>query len=381
MTNLRQEIDRQLLTMSQKADTLGNLGRTASPEQVRTASEYDEVLPIASSDTRHDDPAMAVSTKYGFDVTEIDLQSMGLANRVGMGPAQLGAELVAGSIVLDASICDYAGVDLCGVVVDEMGPLENIVSHPGYILDAKQAILAPRPNRPKVHLVEWQAPILDQGDIVTLKIARSDYWISEATRLSVPRIQAEVLDRRIELLHLPRRLDVHLVVVTDVDKMLHLTRRGSHVTTERSTWMITVGESMDWEQDKDALGTPQPYLAARRCLSERDELNLPTAVAESADLRLIAIATEWSEMLVNAIVLATIPALTGADLHRYFRRGENVQIDAIKFDLRSCVDLLKSEHFGGNRGLPAARISDISRVSLLAALRSEFPLGDITALI
>ncbi|HZM75948.1 MAG TPA: toll/interleukin-1 receptor domain-containing protein [Candidatus Limnocylindrales bacterium] len=306
----------------------------------------------------------------GRALTVDQLDALGLPNRVGMDPHSLGAELIAGTIVLDSSICDYEGVDLSSVVVDGVGAIDNIRSHPQYILADVRASTPPVPNRPKAHLVHWHAPVIDQGDIVTLEIARSDYWTSEATKRLVPRIQAEVLEGQIELLRMPRRLDVHLVVITEGDNMLLLTRRGDHLATEPSTWMISVGESMDWELDKGPDGVPHPIFTALRCLGDRDELNLPRALAESAHFRLVAIATEWTEMLVNLIVVARIPNIRFSDVRQYFRRGENSQLDATPFESESSVALLNSDSFMGSSGRGMEMpISDISRVALLATLK------------
>jgi hypothetical protein len=263
-------------------------------------------------------------------------------------------------------------------VVNEVGALEDLNSFPAFILADMRASAAPLPNRPKAHLVEWHAPVIDQGDIVSLDLARSDYWTSEATRRSIPRIQREVVDGQLDFMRMPRRLDVHLVVISENDGMLLLARRGSHVATEPSTWMISVGESMDWERDNNATGVPHPTLTARRCLSDRDELNLPREIAESASLRLVAIATEWSEMLINLVVIARIPTITFSGIRRYFRRGENSQLDAIAFDPRSCVALLRSHSYAGSNGRGNGMpISDISRLALLAALRATYPLSEM----
>jgi hypothetical protein len=220
--------------------------------------------------------------------------------------------------------------------------------------------------------------VIDQGDILTLDLARSDYWTSEATKRCIDQIQLDVRDFRLDLMRLPRRLDVHLVVVSEEDGRLLLTRRGSHVATEPSTWMVSVGESMDWEQDKGADGVPHPVLTARRCLAERDELNLPRDVANSASFRLVALATEWSEMLVNLIVIAKLPAITFAEVQRCFRRGENSEVGAVPFTLTACTELLKSQSYAGTRSRgPKAPISDISRVALLAALAETYSLSDV----
>ena len=379
---LRQGIDQQQLLINDRAAEAAKtqnrfLPPTMLSQQFLAPRDADEsVMNIFAP---HNDRPPTLSrhkpTISALDMSEGQLEAIGLPNRIGMDAHRLGAELVAGSIVLDSAICNYAGVDLSHVVVNDVGSLANLNSHPQFILADMRASSAPVPNRPKVHLADWHAPIIDQGDIVTLDLARSDYWTSEATKRSVSRIQHEVITGHIDLMQMPRRLDVHLIVVSEDDNMLVLTRRGSHVATEPSTWMVSVGESMDWEHDKDTAGVPHPSLTAWRCLSERDELNLPHKIAESSRLRLVAIATEWSEMLVNLIVVARIPKISFSDIRRYFRRGENSQIDAISFDPRSCTTLLRSQSYAGANGRGVSMpISDISRLALLAALKEAYPM-------
>lgn len=326
-----------------------------------------------------DDQRKPVAKQHEPNGTEpglrsIELTELGLPNQVGATAINIGAELVAGSIVLDSAICGYAGLNLDDVIVQDAGSVADSRSLPSFVLTDMRSSVAPVPNRRKAHLMDWHAPVIDQGDILTLDLARSDYWLSEATKRSVPRIQDAVLDGQIDLMHMPRRLDVHLVVVSGQDNMLFLTRRGSHVATEPSTWMITVGESIDWDQDEKGDGLPHPGRTARRCLSERDELNLPHSIADTVELRLVAIATEWSEMLVNLITVAILPDIDANGIMKHFRRGENVKLDAIPFNPESCLDLLRSHLFSGSNGRgPAAPVSDISRIALFATLKSIYP--------
>lgn len=323
--------------------------------------------------------ATAVPRPTGSAVTDAPFEALGMPNRVGVEAHRLGAECVTGSIVVDSAICDYAGVDLGDVVVRGLGELEDMDAHPAFIAADRRAGIEPEPNRPKAHLVDWHAPVIDQGDVVTLDLARSDYWTSEATKRTISRIQREVLDGQIDYMRLPRRLDVHLVVVSEHDGMAVLARRGSHVATEPSTWMVSVGESMDWQQDLGEGGIPHPIRTAKRCLAERDELNLPRDLVESADFRLVAVATEWEEMLINLIVLARIPGVTFDDVRSHFRKGENLQLDAIPFRPQTCAAFLQAGSYAGSEGTGALMpISDISRFALLAALRSRYTLAEIT---
>lgn len=378
---LRQQIDRQRLSISNPAIEPApghNRGVTAisREEHLPARPASSELVSQWPESHRGDEqppvPASPESNASRAEFSTAELQNLGLPNRVGATPRYLGAELVAGSIVLDSAICNYSGLNLDDVVVEDAGPVTDSRFLPPFIMADMRSSAEPVPNRSKAHLIEWHAPVIDQGDILTLDLARSDYWLSEATKRTVPRIQQAVLDGQVDLMQMPRRLDVHLVVVSQKDNMLLLTRRGSHVATEPSTWMITVGESMDWDQDQNDGGIPHPARTARRCLTERDELNLPHRIAELAELRLIAIATEWSEMLVNLITITTLPEIDADGMMNYFRRGENVKLDAVPFTPESCIRLLRSQSFSGSdERSNSAPISDISRLALYAALRSR----------
>lgn len=370
IAELERSHDRRAVTLDMRQH------RHASNQSVSNTDK--DISSSMPTDRSHRPPTHESSSVSAYYLDEDQLETFGLPNRIGIDTHSIGAEMVAGSIALDSSICDYGGVDLSDVVINEVGMLEDFISHPSYILEDLRTSIAPVPNRPKAHLIEWHAPIIDQGDILTLDLARSDYWTSEATRRTIARVQSDVMHGLIDLMRMPRRLDVHLVVITEGDNMLLLTRRGRHVATEPSTWMVSVGESMDWELDKNTSGVSHPAVTARRCLSDRDELNLPQEVAESARFRLVAIATEWSEMLANLIVVARLPKVTYASVRHHFRKGENLQLDAIDFDLESCARLLRSTSFAGSNSRDAELpLSDISRLALIAALRTTYPLPDI----
>lgn len=283
----------------------------------------------------------------------------------------LGVEGRLGDVLLDASVLDYAGVELSQVVTVDSGDLEDWPEQPAIIREARSRIPPPEPNHQKAHLVGWQAPVQDQGNIVVLDIARSDFWTSLATRDRIAELQTGLEAGALDLGALPRRLDVHLVVVAGLDDSILLTRRGAHLATEPSTWMVTVGESMDWNRD-GAGGTPHPSLTARRCLEDLDELHLPRELVASARYTLVALATEWNEMLANLIVLAELPEL-GVDAARAaFRRGENVALDAIGFSVEAALPLVETGEYAPRGRQAAQRVSDISRIALLAALRHRF---------
>lgn len=283
----------------------------------------------------------------------------------------VGAESGIGDVVLDASMLEFGGVDLAGVGVVGMGGIDDWPDHPAIVKEAQARIAVPEPNHAKAHLVGWQPPVRDQGNKVVLDLAKSDYWTSVATRDQISGLQQLIVSGSVPLDRLPRRLDVHLVVVTGEDDHLLLTRRGPYVATERETWMVTVGESMDW--DEDAAGAaPHPLNTAKRCLVERDELNLPVELAERSRFTLLGIATEWNEMLANLLVLVTIPGLSVNGARAAFRKGENVALDAVPFTPEACMPIIENGFYAAAGSLTAQRVSDISRVALEAAVLNRF---------
>lgn len=283
----------------------------------------------------------------------------------------VGAESGIGDVLLDSSILEFDGTDLANVEIVGMGTIDDWPDHPAVVKDARARIAVPEPNHAKAHLVGWQPPVNDQGNKVVLEVAKSDYWTSLATRDQVSELQDLIVSGNVPLDRLPRRLDVHLVVVAGEDDHVLLTRRGRYVATEPETWMVTVGESVDWDEDIAGVA-PHPLRTAKRCLAERDELNLPVELLEQSLFTLLGIATEWNEMLANLIVLVNVPGLSINSARRVFRKGENVAIDAVPFTVEACTPLIERGFYAAAGSLSTQRVSDISRIALNAAVVNRF---------
>lgn len=279
----------------------------------------------------------------------------------------LDAEHVMASIVVDGSICDYAGVRLADVRVENHGHLEDAPLHPALIRRARLESDPPDPNHAKAHLVSWKAPIIDQGDILTLDLVKSDYWTSEATQACAPILQEMIEQRRLEYMTLPRRLDVHLVVLIENDSKVLLTRRSPHVSTQPSTWMVSVGESTDWNRDIRG-EAPHPAATAAHCLLGRDELNLTPDMTRDARHNLVAVCTEWDAFLANLIVVTRLPSLTFPEVKKQFRRGENETVDYFHLkDMDRAERIIQEGIYTDPQPYisdTTRRVSDISRVAL-----------------
>lgn len=324
----------------------------------------DVVGGIILSDIEHDEAVAACGA-----LKAVGAVAVVEGNTIAPDPLQVGSEDRLGDVLLDSSILDYEGVRLEDVIVIDAGLLVDWPGQPAIVEAAKSRVEVPQPNRPKAHLIGWQPPVIDQGNRLRIELAQSDYLTSVATSFTIGPLQRLVEDGRVSLDDLPRRLDVHLIVIAGRDDHVLLSRRGRYVATEPSTWMVSVGESIDWSQDAVA-GLPHPLLTARRCLTDFDELNLSERAVAGASFQVVGLATEWNQMLANLIVVAELPDLTVSEARSSFRKGENLAIDSVPFTIDACAPIIDSGRFAG--AVAAHRVSDISRLALRAALRHRF---------
>ncbi len=192
----------------------------------------------------------------------------------------LGAKFAIDDILVDAEFAGFRGIrpDEFSIV----GVREGTPHLPAYVYQARKRIPEPERNKQKAYLANWHGPIIDKGNIVTLRMGhmdshvparKYDYWTTKAVLDSIPRLQRDLLSGTISLRTLARRMDLVLVVVTADGKVV-LARRTDQVDNCKDFWMASVGESLDPGLDSDNDGVPNPMIATRRCLGEPDELNL-----------------------------------------------------------------------------------------------------------
>src|SRR5581483_7717342 len=129
----------------------------------------------------------------------------------------------------------------------------------------------------------------------------------------------------------------------------------------------------DPSADCDQHGRFRPELSVQRALTERDELNLPPDLVDSASIRFLGLATEWNLLASNIITLVRLNTASG-DAMSYWRKGEIVALDSVEFTVRNATKLLRDGIYEmPERPKTRAPISDLYRVCLLTALLATYP--------
>jgi hypothetical protein len=255
---------------------------------------------------------------------------------------------------------------------------------PPYVYESRASIPQPDRNRTKTYLERWEPPIIDQGNYVrlftgyqdsTATTGLYDYWTTMAVVKSVARIQRDILDGRIDLQSLARRLDLVVVVVTS-DRKLVLARRGELVDNLGGFWMASMGESVDGEIDKDDTGVPNPVRTLYRSLMEADELNLTIADLDRAGVTYLGLATEWAYMYANLLVLVELKVSSERVMDRA-SHGEHSRFETVDFTPDSCLPFLRRGAFAGKHSLKPIPLVPASRVALLVSLFSWFGYDEI----
>jgi hypothetical protein len=290
-----------------------------------------------------------------------------------------GVSFAMGDVLIDCTFGGFRGIDSSKILVQPTIP--DAPNLPWYVYTARAKMREPQPNRTKAYLSQWIPPVIDRADQVTLftgyrdpaaTTGRYDYWTTKAVVASVPRIQQGLLDGKLALQELARRLDHVLVVVTS-DRKLVLARRGDTRVVDNlaGSWMASVGESIDGEKDKDRSGAPSPILAVSRCLLDYDELNLEQSDLDGARVTYLGLATEWAFMYVNLLVLVELAVDSDRVLDRAVP-GEHRAFAITDFAPDACLPLVRSGSFQTARFHQANPIVPASRVALLLSLFARF---------
>lgn len=298
-----------------------------------------------------------------------DLQKEGILDT-------LEAKFAIDDVIVDAEFVGFKGAKESKLSL--LPASENHPQLPDYVYEARKKIPKPDLNKKKAYLENWFGPIIDKGNQSTLHIGyldskaqggRYDYLTTLAVRKSMPKLHEELLDGKLRLRSLARRMDLVLVVVT-VDNKLVLARRSEKVDNEQGHWMASIGESLDPTTDLID-GVPNPFEATRRCLHEYDELNLPITDVANARLTALGIATEWQYLYANLIVLVELKI----DFRKVKERatdGEHTHIEGVDFNARTCLPIIKQGRYEAKSKSLSAPVVPASRVALLMSLMSKF---------
>lgn len=308
--------------------------------------------------------------KGSYSRLKTRLAARGLSpSRELMAFASSGSETLAlGDVLLDVPIAGFAGLPSSKIVVHtQSGTLQL----PEVVHEAKAA-LPPAPlNRPKAFVTRVTPPISDRDGVLHLDVVHSDFSTSRAIEQSIRFLHSSLLQGEYDLSTFPRRLDCPIVVISG-DQQLVLCKRAPAdvVRYFPLTWEVSVGESMDVEYDStgDCL---DPDKTVRRGLVE--ELALPPHVVDIADVKFIAIATEWPILAANLIAVARLADITADQLRDWFPGAadrEHTHIDMIDVSVPEPGIKLFMEgwHSCTPKAATTAKLNDISRVALLSTL-------------
>jgi hypothetical protein len=296
----------------------------------------------------------------------------------------IGAKFVVEDVLVEATFGGFRGVEASHILLEAAPP----PALPPYVYAMRESMPQPAKNRTKAYLAKWVPPIVDTDDYVTLytgsrdpvaSTGAYDYWTTKAVVQSASRIQQDVLDGKLDLQSLARRLDHVLVVVTSDEKLLLACRGNLGVVDNMAgSWMTSVGESIDGDTDRDAAGVPSPMRAVARCLMEHDELNLAESDLAGARVTYLGLATEWAYMYVNLIVLVELRVVADRVLDRALP-GEHKDFAVIDFTPEACLDLIRRGTFKSKRFPEPNPIVPASRVALLLSLFSRFGRDEIVS--
>ena len=279
------------------------------------------------------------------------------------------------SLVIDDAILDYAIAGFTGVIPNRLKVTMTAEppNLPTYVLEAKKTIPKPESNRRKVYLESWTPTIGDKGGDFQMTLGYTDFWTHLAIEKCMGRLHADMLTGKLNLFTFPRRLDTPVVVVT-ADNRVVLSKRGDVVRWCPLQWEISIGESIDGQEDVDSSGQIHPACAVRRGIHE--ELAIPKQIANNVDIKFVAVGSEWPLLFVNLITVAKLPTIEFAQLYDWSlarRDHEHTAIDDIAFEIESCLNvMIRGTYKILNRADTNARLLSISRMALLAALCNKF---------
>lgn len=289
----------------------------------------------------------------------------------------LGNPIAIGNAVLQSDIAGFQGVQP-GRLAVKMRPQASLkLPECVEAQKLKSPLPADAENRPKVSLIEWGAPIVQQGGKLRLSLALSDYHTAWAMAEMAATLHQEIQDGTLHVSDLHMCLGVAVVVITG-DNQLILSRRGTQVHQTQCQWESSVSEWIEPTRDQHD-NTVRPELAVHHALISPDELNLPPEVMGGQSPKFVALVEDWGFFDAALVAVVRLPLVSGAYVSsRRPRRGEHDACDMIPFSLQTCVPLVVGgRHAAPGRPNTDAPLCDLHRVSLLAALISEFDYDNV----
>jgi hypothetical protein len=243
--------------------------------------------------------------------------------------------------------------------------------YPSIVDRVRQTTLRPESNRPKVVLVSWQPPLSDEGNILGLSIARTDFWSCISVERATAEIHEDVLAGTLSLRDLPRQFVCHALVTT-ADNQLLLCLRSDSVRYYKRCWSASFEESLDWDKDANLANLPDPARALERAMGRKEELGLPERVVDSSIISYVAIGTEWSFLSAPIFCVVHLPntdALELIDHCRNARDQEHIDWDTVPFTADALTPILRAARYEpSGRPKSSGSLHGTSRIRILLAL-------------
>lgn len=287
-----------------------------------------------------------------------------------------GNPLALDDVILEDPILGFVGVgpDRVKLSSEPRGP-----ALPDYVVRVRDTSPEPSPNKPKVFLSRWDSPISDSGGYLGLTLGTTDFKTLLAWEHAtiIDRLRADIVAGSPTLRDFQRRLTVHVLVITADKKLLLLRRsRGQEVKWEKGAWSASLEESMDARLDARPDGLIDPFTAVRRSLGKSEELGLSDAQVASADIRLVALGIEWSNLAGVLCAVVRLPTTEAREVRDLWDgahdKGEHRCFDAVDFTFANCLRLLREgRHVPVGRERESDKLHRTAKIRILAALFNE----------
>jgi hypothetical protein len=293
--------------------------------------------------------------------------------------SRLGNPLILDGMILRSNVAGFKGVSpdkIRSKIILQPRPLPN------YVIEAKRTIPKPDVNRKKAFLADWKGPVLDQGGFLDLTFGLTDFWTNQACDAAILQVQREIRDGSIDLVNWPGEAFCDVIVITG-DRQLLICQRAGHLYHEPHKWSASLEESIDGEEDLNVFGVIDPSNTVRRALKE--ELGLPPEKAQWANIRFVAIGTDWKNLSSALVTVVRLPDMSAAEIRDYWRNQldqELVELDSVPLTIENGLKLLA----GGPIALaPSARqdaaFHRTAKMRILISLLHEFGYDKISSVL
>lgn len=273
-------------------------------------------------------------------------------------------------LIVEQALCGFHGIspDQVSFEADPEPP-----GFPPYVLETRQLIPPPEPNRPKLFLTRWDAPVADEAAQLRLFGFVSDHLTRMAMAQCSDKIRTGMESGALSLAKLPRPLVCHNTVIT-ADRKLALYRRSSRLADCPNTW------SASFEQQLSPQGSLVRCASLDLDAAIRDglhgELGIPEEEAAAADIRIVAIGFEpqfWAAAMIAVVQLPSVQSTQLTDFIRGAHDHEHTCAWTVDLSPGECIKLLKSGRVEPQHAQEAAGpLHEASRLKILATLFHVF---------